>query len=282
MTDSRIEELRRRKAHLYQGGGPERVAKQHAAGKPFFVYHAMHLGHTAFDFLNQGGKWTGTPVVKWTGSGYIREEPRITGDRGVYDTSNITPPSIHHQINYIDYQMWLYEEKLIELGIEDNTIIIFCADNGTAAYGKAYPLRQRGCHVPMIIYAPGITKHGRQDILVNLSDILPTLADIVGLTLPDDYEINGKSLWPFLTTEKQTHRKWVYSYQGDKQLIRGNKVLRDGFGRWWNVEIDPDDLDSYPEITNWSTVSEQHLTERQKLEKILPDFDQHETEHDAP
>ena len=258
------------------------IDQQHASGKPFFIYHTMHLGHTAFDFLGQGGKWTGTPIVKWTGNAYIRTEPAITGDKGVYDTHSITPPSIHHQINYIDYQIWLYQKKLKELGIENNTVLIFCADNGTMTYGKASPIRQRGCHIPMIIYAPNMAKHGRQDILVNLADILPTLADIVGFKFPANYEVNGKSLWPYLTANKQTHRDWIYSYQGDKQLIRGHKVLRDGKGLWWNVEQKPENMDRYPQITDWSNVSEMHLMERSTLEKLLPRFDKHTEQHDAP
>lgn len=263
----------------------EFMERQTRAGKPFFVYHTSHLGHDAFDWFHPdtNPKWPGTPVIEWKGDHYVRTEPNITGDNGVYDThGTVTEPGIHHHIEYLDYQVWQYLRKLDELGIADDTIFIFCADNGTSGYGKHSPDRQKGTHVPLIIRAPGMTKHGRQDALVNLSDFVPTLADLVGVKIPSDYEINGRSLVPFLFTDKPSHRDWVYAYQGPKQLIRGMHVLRDGFGRWWDVTTTPKDLISFPRITNWNSVSEAHRAERRKLEAILPRFDKHATEHDAP
>ena len=44
---------------------------------------------------------------------------------GNYDThGTVTQPGIHSHINYLDYQAWLYQNKLKELGIADNTIFI--------------------------------------------------------------------------------------------------------------------------------------------------------------
>ena len=59
-----------------------------------------------------------------------------------------------------------------ELGIADNTVLIFCADNGTSNYGKGSFASQKGVHVPLFIYAPGLhmTKQGEQNILTNISD----------------------------------------------------------------------------------------------------------------
>ena len=70
--------------------------------------------------------------------------------------------------------------------------------------GKNSSDRQKGCHVPLIIYAPDMKKHGEQDVLVSLADILPTIADLVGFDMPADYEINGESLLPFLFTDKKS------------------------------------------------------------------------------
>ena len=55
-----------------------------------------------------------------------RTQPHITGDKGVYDThGTVTQPGIQSHINYLDYQMWLYRNKLKEMGIEDNTVVVF-------------------------------------------------------------------------------------------------------------------------------------------------------------
>ncbi len=259
--------------------------RQHAADEPFFIYHCSHLGHDAFDWFHPdvNTKWPGAPIVKWDGSAYERVEPQISGDEGVYDThGTVSEPGIHNHVNYLDYQMWLYRKKLDELGIADNTIVIFCADNGTSGYGKHQSDRQKGTHVPLMIYAPGMTKQGRQDILVNLADFLPTIAEIVDVEIPADYPIDGESLWPFLTTDKTTHRDWIYAYRGADQLIRSQYLMRDGWGRWWDVREQPEDLISYPQIDDWNDALELHRSERERLMKIMAPFDMHATEHDAP
>jgi arylsulfatase A-like enzyme len=255
--------------------------------KPFFVYHTSHLGHDAFDFLHpkSHNKWPGTPKISWDGTKYNRTKPNVTGDNGVYDTHRtITEDGIHNHVNYLDYQVSLYMKKLKELGVENNTIFIFCADNGTSGYGKSSNVSQKGTHVPLIIYVPGmnLTKKGKQDVLVNISDMLPTIADLAGVKIPDSYEINGESLMPFLTTNKKKHRDWIYGYHKESQIIRGDFVLRDGKGTWYDVSKTPDDLISFPKITDWSKVSKAHRKERDKLTRTAKKYDLHATEHDAP
>ncbi|TWU54689.1 Arylsulfatase [Rubripirellula tenax] len=259
--------------------------RQQADGKPFFVYHTSHLGHDAFDWLNpeSPSKWPGTPVVKWDGKGYTRTDSHVTGDKGVYDVhGTVTEPGIHNHVNYLDYQIWLYRNKLQELGIADNTVMIFCADNGTSGYGKSSSDRQKGTHVPLIILAPGMTKHGRQDVLVSMADMLPTIADLTGTKIPSDYEVNGDSFVPFLFTDKTKHRDWIYGYNGADQIIRGDLVMKDGKGKWWDVSAEPDDLISFPEIKDWNVVSDDHRNERDTLRAVLPQFNLHANEHDAP
>ncbi len=265
------------------------MERMHAEEKPFFIYHTSHLGHDAFNWLDPEAKvwgkskWPGTPFVKWNGKKYIRKQPKITGDKGVYDThGTVTPPGIHQHVNYIDYQLWQYREKLEEMGIADNTIVIFCADNGTSGYGKNSGVIQKGCHIPMIIYAPGMTKHGEQDVLMTVADMLPTIADLVGYEIPKDYQIDGESLVPFLYSDKPGHRDWIYTQRGPEQLIRGTKVLKDGRDKWFDVSQPVSDLISFAEVKDWSTVLELHREEREKLLKLLPQYDLYFDEHGAP
>lgn len=266
----------------------ERKVKE---GKPFFVYHCSHLGHDGWDFFSPDinpetrQKWPATPKIKWEDGQYSRTDPYITGDSGIYDThGSISDPGIHAHINYLDYQVWQYMEKLKELGIADNTIFIFSADNGTSKYGKNSPVSQRGVHVPLIIWAPGInmTKKGEQDVLASLADIVPTIADLAGVKVPDSYEINGESLIPFLTTDKKEHRDWIYSYHKELQLIRGKYVMQDGPGKIYDVSKCPDDLISFPIIEDWDKYSSEYREEFEELMSILPRYDLHETERNAP
>jgi arylsulfatase A-like enzyme len=253
------------------------IERKTEENKPFFVYHTSHLGHDGFDFLNPDSKskWPGTPKIEWKRGKYKRTEPNITGAKGDFNTNGtVTEPGIHSHLNYLDYQMSLYLKKLKDLKIDKNTIIIFCADNGTSGYGKNSAESQKGTHVPFIVYAPGLnlTKKGEQDILLNLADVLPTVADIGGVKLPENYKINGESLWPFLTTDKKEHRKWIYGYKDGQQIIRSKNVLKDGFNKWYDVSGTPTDLINYPIINNWDNASKNSIKEKEALLKILPEF----------
>ncbi|QVY66133.1 sulfatase-like hydrolase/transferase [Polaribacter sp. Q13] len=256
--------------------------------KPFFVYHTTHLGHASMNYLNPKQheyKWIETPKITYKDGKYTREEPNITGEKGVYDTHNsLSASGIHSHVNYLDYQMSLYLEKLKELNIDDNTLIIFCADNGSSKYGKNSPDSQKGTHVPFMVYGPGFdfTKKGEQDVLMNLSDILPTIAEIAGVKIPEDYEINGVSMMPFLTTEKKTHRDWVYGYKDNMQLIRGTNVLKDGMDKWYDVREYPSDLISFPEINDWEKADKELVKERDYLNEILPRFNKFDEAQNGP
>lgn len=261
--------------------------RQEKKDKPFFIYHTSHLGHDAFDWFKPDSKckWPGAPIVKWDGKKYTRTKPQVTGDNGVYDThGTITSSGIHNHINYIDYQISLYLKKLKEMGEDQNTIIIIAADNGTSGYGKASPDRQKGCHVPFIVYAPGFdfTKSGMQDVLLNIADVWPTLAEVMQVDVPDDYEVNGESFWGWLTTDKQEHRDWIYAYRKEMQLVRGKNVMKDGYGKWWDVSEQPDDLIDFQKIMDWEKESKTNRKEKEQLLKTIKPFDKHETEHDAP
>ncbi|WP_111708500.1 sulfatase-like hydrolase/transferase [Lutibacter citreus] len=267
------------------------MERKHKEDKPFFVYHTTHLGHDGWDFLSNDinkktrQKWPGTPKVEWKNGKYKRTEPNVTGNKGNYDThGTVTEGGIHNHVKYLDYQLWQYVEKLKELGVEDNTILIFCADNGTSGYGKGSTIAQRGPHIPMIIYAPclNMTKKGEQDVLVNVSDILPTIAEIAGVIIPESYELNGTSLIPFLTTDKAEHRDWIYTYHMEKQLIRSKNILIDGQGKTYDVSKYPDDLISFQVINDMKKASKEDQKEYKELKDILPRFDLHATEHDAP
>jgi arylsulfatase A-like enzyme len=77
-----------------------------AEGKPFFIYHCSHLGHIADNWIGQPGDiwYPGTPKIEWDGEKYLRTKPKVTGDKGVYNThGTVTDPGIHHHINYLDY-----------------------------------------------------------------------------------------------------------------------------------------------------------------------------------
>jgi len=88
----------------------------------------------------------------------------------------------------------------------------------------------------MFIYGPGIVKpRGEVDDLANVADIAPTLADLVGAKIPENYEFDGINLIPFLSGKTDKHRDWVYSYNGEHKMVRTRDVFLDGIGFYWDT-----------------------------------------------
>uniref|UniRef100_A0A7S3A3T8 Sulfatase N-terminal domain-containing protein n=1 Tax=Rhodosorus marinus TaxID=101924 RepID=A0A7S3A3T8_9RHOD len=258
--------------------------------KPFFVFHNSKLGHKAFNFLNpkEENVWPPTPKLKWIAKErrYLKSKVIIKGSKGKYSATGINSGGLHRHIEYLDYMIWKYVEQLKKLGTLKNTIFVFAGDNGTSDWGKHVGKKQRGPHIPFLIWAPGLkfTKKGRQDVLMHVVDMLPTFADMMGipeaLKKPKPYKTHGKSLWPYLTREIQVHRRYVYSYIGGSQIIRGKLVMRDADKSWWKVDEEVDDYDSYPRIRNWGSLPRKYREEREYLRRVLKNFDVYDTEHD--
>ena len=261
------------------------MERSKAQDKPFFVYHTSHLGHQAVDMASprHNMTWPGTPKLTWNAESktYTRHEPKIT-PRGpvntlstTYEKENITPDELKYQIEYLDYQMWQYINKLKAMGELENTIVIFTSDNATKGW-KASVEKQRGVHVPFVVYAPGQSPfvQGKQNIIADLSDMLPTLADIMGTKLPtqDEYELNGTSLWPYLTKQSDKHREWIYGFKGNRQMVRGHHLLRDGKGAWWDASETPANMDSFPQITDLTSLSADQQREKVMIDDVLKRF----------
>ena len=71
-------------------------------------------------------------------------------------------------------------KALDESGLRRNTAVLFVGDNGTGKSGKG-TVTELGARVPAIANCPGVIPGGRvlRD-LIDFSDILPTVADLIG------------------------------------------------------------------------------------------------------
>jgi len=114
-------------------------------------------------------------------------------------------------ITNIDENLGKLLARLKEWGLEENTIVIFTTDNGTAAgfdgrSGYNAGMRARkgtpydgGHRVPCFIRWPGRLPAGRDVAqLCAHFDLLPTLIDLCGLNPPEGVKFDGKSLVPLL------------------------------------------------------------------------------------
>lgn len=100
----------------------------------------------------------------------------------------------------------------------DNFIFIYTSDHGGQwPFGK-WNLYDAGIRVPLIISSPIIVKPGtRTDAMVSWIDILPTIFDVVGATIPEN--IDGNSFRKVLEGKSGKHREWIFTtHSGDGKM----------------------------------------------------------------
>ncbi len=141
-----------------------------------------------------------------------------------------------------------YTDKLVgqlvagidELGLLNNTIIIFTTDNGSTGgivgtrngievKGAKMKMVEAGTCQPFIVYGPGLVPAGvKTQALMDFSDLLPTFVDLGGGQVPKDLVVDGISIAPvILGQKKESGRDWIMAMgygnaRLDEQGVRGN------------------------------------------------------------
>jgi len=164
------------------------------------------------------------------------------------------PAYFQGTVEYTDTLMGRLVAALDALGLRENTVVLFTADNGTGGAGKGQPT-ELGARVPFIVNGPGLVKpRGGVHELADLSDVLPTLADYADAPLPADRVIDGRSLAPFLRGDTDRTREWIFSYLGDRRILRTQRwLLEDNSPRHWGRLYDcgrSTDRDKYKDVTD--------------------------------
>lgn len=194
------------------------------ADEPMFLYYPMILAHAPFKKTPLNASETG-----------LSAKERYKG-----------------MVLYIDHLVGRLVDKLEDLGIRDNTFILFTTDNGsskrfTSQFGDRKVVGGKGqtiddgIHAPFIVDWGDTITHGKVDeTMVSLYDIFPTMMDVLGQT-PDDPQM-GHSFLPFLldrpdATGNEVHFGYFHPTrnvprEGEKEVIfvQGPrwKLYRDG------------------------------------------------------
>ncbi|WP_158973971.1 arylsulfatase [Cellulophaga sp. L1A9] len=206
-------------------------------------------------------------------------------------------PEFYGMIANFDYNLGILRNKLEDLGIAENAILVFMTDNGTAKGGnfegldsealKGYNAGMRGKkssvyegghRVPFFIHWPSGGLLGGQDVdaLTAHIDVLPTLADLCGIPIPDSHNPDGISFKPILNglnnAEKREHL--IVQFQGGAYFKGPPKeweytcVLKDNWRLINGVELY--DIQKDPSQRNdLSSLNPQKLAE---LRKLYPPF----------
>ncbi len=201
---------------------------------PFFLYFATPLTHAPLQVPQ-------TYVEKYTRK-FGDEEPYL-GNRG-YFPNRYPRAAYAAMVTYLDDQVGEIVKKLKELGVYENTLIIFSSDNGPTYNGgtdspffdSAKPFKSEfgwgkgfthegGIRVPMIASWEGKIVPGSTTSHISAFwDVLPTLAEVVNVKAPEN--IDGISFLPtLLGSEHQTKHEFLYwefpSYQGQQAVRLG-------------------------------------------------------------
>lgn len=148
--------------------------------------------------------------------------------------------------------------KLDELGIRENTLVLFLGDNGCdspivsrwrgreirAGKGKT---TTAGMHVPFIASWPGVVPAGSVcDAMVDTTDFLPTFCELGGVVPPGEPVLDGVGFVPLLRGDKQPGREWIYSWYSvsgtedrltESAFDKRYKLYSDG--RFFDMALDP-------------------------------------------
>ena len=190
----------------------------------FLAYNTPHANNEAGPFLGDG-----------------MEVP----DHGQFADKDWPTPSkgFAQMMHNLDLSVGKVFGKLKELGIYENTLVIFVSDNGPhnegmhkAAFfnssgglrGSKRDLTEGGIKTPFLAVWPAVIKPGtRSEHVSAFWDMLPTFCDIAGVGSPEG--IDGISILPVLKGDEAGQKKHEYLYwefyeQGGQQA-----VLKDGY-----------------------------------------------------
>jgi len=127
-------------------------------------------------------------------------------------------------VQYVDKCVGRIENVLIELGLRENTLIVFTGDNGTNSrissqldghlvQGDKGSTRDRGTHVPLIANWPGHIPAGQVNKdLICFSDFFATLVEAAALPPKKIKDGDGWSFWPQCLGKDGTKREWIFGY----------------------------------------------------------------------
>ena len=200
--------------------------------KPFFVYYPMVLVHN--------------PFVKTPDT--IGDDPRTQAANKAPKNKKLQKENFVDMVEYMDKIVGRLVKKVESIGQEENTIILFTADNGTNRgitsrwqgkdiKGGKGGMKDMGTHVPLVASWPGKSPRGSViDDLVDFTDMYPTFADAAGVSLGNNDHIDGRSFLPQLFGQPGHPRDFVFlHYQpywgaqpGQFARTQQYKLYRDG------------------------------------------------------
>lgn len=205
---------------IIMGDAMDFISASAKAGKPFFCYIPTAVPHAAMHAPKELHE-------KWR-----KVYPEFDDTVGKYNAGDEDCPPVRNPIagfaammENLDNQIGALLDMLVELGVDENTIVLFASDNGAHHEGghdpvfwdSNGPLRgikrdvyEGGIRTPFLVRWPGrIKAGGTSDHLGAFWDIVPTMAELTGQPVPA--QSDGISIVPtLLGMPGQEQHKYIY------------------------------------------------------------------------
>jgi arylsulfatase A-like enzyme len=206
-------------------------------GKPFFMWYPTTIPHAELivpeDSIIQ--KYRGIyPEKPYKG---IDDGPYFR--KGGYVSQEYPHATFAAMVSRLDMYVGQIVDRLKELGLYENTVIMFASDNGPHKEGGHDPdffnsngpwrgykrdVYEGGIRVPMIVSWPGHIAKGETDFMCSFWDMMPTLRDLTGSASSEG--MDGVSLLPLLKGKKgQKEHDFLYF---EFQELNGRQAVRKG------------------------------------------------------
>lgn len=223
--------------------------------EPFFVYWPMALTHRPLEPTPDSPEFANfdPPSNRTLGGRTWAELEDWPDDAKFYKD----------MVEYHDKLIGRVVDRLEELGLRENTLLIYLGDNGspqevcslmhhhTEVCGGKGLTKDRGTHVPMICNWPGaIPASVVQQDLIDTCDYLPTIMEAAGVPFPEGYVLDGRSFLPQLKGEKGDPRDWIFFHfepmsgrvhRPPQRFIRDHRWKLYEDGRLYDLEKDPEE-----------------------------------------
>ena len=226
--------------------------------RPFLAYYPMNLIHS--------------PLVTPPG-------PKALAESKFPDDLGPNEKKAGHMITYMDAIVGKFLDKIEELGLDEDTLILFTGDNGTASNlesrlgpfrvkGGKRTMNEAGTRVPLIARWPGMIPEGKRDAFFSLMDVLPTLGAIAQIEI--EHSVDGMDLSHSLLGKPGIDREdFSMAFEGDVYLVRDERFRLHEDGRLYDVSVASDET----RYSMDALVSEsEHADARERLQTRLESY----------
>ncbi|NQU24836.1 MAG: arylsulfatase [Candidatus Nealsonbacteria bacterium] len=208
--------------------------EQHKDG-PFFAYLPLNTPHSPMQVPD-----------RWWDKFKDKQLPMHNRDPGRENLPHVRAALA--MCENIDWNVGRLLEKLDQLDIAENTIVVYFCDNGPNGWrfnggmkGRKGSTDEGGVRSPLLIRWPGKIAAGKKIPQISAAiDLLPTLAELAGIEPTGEKPLDGVSLKPLLLDTGKAHpERMIFSHWRGRVSVRTQQYRLDQQGKLYDMAADP-------------------------------------------